>query len=225
MKLVSSSKDIVFVDHLDERFGKVNFIFISRHRAESGVPSLTAHFTGNFGPASFGGRPGEISHYEPSLLKNYFIALNSLKEKVAERFQLTLEATHHGPTSLSSPVLFAELGSTEEQWADTQAAEIVAEALVRGVSNKRTYRRCALAIGGTHYPDKFNRMLAETEIALGPIIPKYSLEFFNAEILGQALKKSTEPITIAVVDAKGLGRFKEAVFSVLNGSSLEIIKA
>ena len=46
--LVSSRSDIVFVDNLDDQFHDCRFVFISRHRAESGIPSLTAHFTGNF---------------------------------------------------------------------------------------------------------------------------------------------------------------------------------
>jgi len=213
------------VENLEDQFGSCSYVFISRHRAESGVPSLTAHFTGNFGPAVFGGRPSEVSYYCPSLLKNYFLALNSLTDDVTGVFQLTLEATHHGPTSLNSPVLFVELGSTEEQWRDPKAAEKVARALFHGISDNRSYGRCALGIGGTHYPEKFNRMLLDTDIAFGPIIPKYSLMFFNEDILGQLLKKSMEPITLAVVDAKGLGKFKETVNGILQTSGLEVLRA
>src|SRR5579864_994517 len=57
IQLVSSRKDIIYVDDLDSSFKNVQYVFISKHRAESGIPSLTAHFTGNFGPATFGGSP------------------------------------------------------------------------------------------------------------------------------------------------------------------------
>ena len=124
--VVSAKKDIVFVDQLDETFGDCRYVFISRHRAESGIPSLTAHFTGNFGPATFGGNPSEIAKYSPQLLKNYMIELSSLRNEIDNSYRITLEATHHGPTSLKSPVLFVELGSTEKEWGDVATASLIA---------------------------------------------------------------------------------------------------
>ena len=109
--IVSGRKDIAFVDHLDETFGDCRYVFLSRHVAESGIPSLTAHFTGNFGAAAFGGNPGEIARYSPRMLKNYLIELNSLRNEIPDYYNVTLEATHHGPTSLQSPIMFVELGS------------------------------------------------------------------------------------------------------------------
>ena len=50
--IVTSQKDIVFVEKLDETFGECRYVFLSRHRAESGIPSLTAHFTGEFWTSS-----------------------------------------------------------------------------------------------------------------------------------------------------------------------------
>ena len=97
--LVSSHKDIVYVDDLDNKFTDSIYIFISRHRAESGIPSLTAHFVGNFGDAVFGGNPSEIGRYSPGVLKNYSITLNSLRKEIPSTYNITLEATHHGPKS------------------------------------------------------------------------------------------------------------------------------
>jgi D-aminoacyl-tRNA deacylase len=222
---VSSNRDIVFIDNLDDHFGDCNYIFISRHRAESGIPSLTGHFPGNFGNASFGGSPREIAKYSPSLLKKYMIELYALREMFGRKYEITLEATHHGPTGLRSPVMFVELGSTSVEWSDVHASKLIAKALVDSLESPKEYHACAIGIGGTHYPEKLNRFEMESEIALGPIVPKYSLEFFDRPLLDQMISKSDQKITHAIVDRKGLGRFKENVTSVLRESKLETINA
>ena len=43
-----------------------------------------------------------------------------------EEFEVTLETTHHGPL-LDTPTLFIEIGSTEEHWGRTDAAEVWAD--------------------------------------------------------------------------------------------------
>jgi len=219
--LVSSVQDIVNVDNLSQQFQDCKFIFISRHVAESGIPSLTAHLAGNFGPAVFGGEPGEIANYSPSLLKNYLIELNSFRSDLDPAYNLTLEATHHGPTSLNSPVIFVELGSTEIQWIDLKASAVISHAIVRTIRSNRSFSKIAIGIGGTHYPEKLNRLEFNSDYALGPIIPKYALEHFSQELLEQILEKSDQKIETALVDAKGLGKFKENVFETLEDSGLE----
>jgi len=225
-KIACSHKDIVFVEGLEEHFGSSNYYFISRHVAESGKPSLTCHITGNFGPNTFGGRPSEISTYSPSLLKNCFLELISLRDEIPEKYELTLEATHHGPTSMKSPLIFVELGSTTEQWADVDAAGFVAQALFKSLHAQRKFPNLAIGIGGTHYPEKFGKfILKESEFAIGPIIPKHALEYFNKRMLAEMVSKSTETISHVLIDKKGLGPHKEKVLSVLkvSSSSLKLI--
>jgi D-aminoacyl-tRNA deacylase len=223
-RIVCSHKDIVFVDDVESHFGYANYYYISRHRAESGQPSLTCHVTGNFGPNALGGNPGEICTYSPSRLKNYFLELNEMRDRIPEKYELTLEATHHGPTSLKSPMQFVELGSTPEQWVDVEAAEFVAEALFKSLEKQARYDKCAIGIGGTHYPEKFGKfILSEADVALGPIIPKYSLEYFSEKILAEMINKSTEQVRLALIDKKGLGQHKERVMNILKTSTLELV--
>jgi len=221
MTLVSSRRDIIYVDNLDEEFHDCRFVFISRHRAESGIPSLTAHFTGNFGDAEFGGNPSEIAMYSPTLLKNYLMALNSLRSEIDPIYNLTLEATHHGPTSLKSPVMFVELGSNEAQWIDMKSAAVISRALMIMMDSKKTYSKCGVGIGGTHYPEKLNKLIFDSDYALGPIIPKYALSHFTPKLLEQILEKSDQEIREAFIDSKGLGKFKESVLKILNDFGLE----
>lgn len=224
-RIASSSKDIVFVDGLERAFGRCSYVFISRHRAESGIPSLTAHFTGNFGHATFGGNSHEIARYSPSVLKNYMLELNALRNEVEQGFEITLEATHHGPTSLQSPVMFVELGSTEKQWGDREAARVISRALISCLDSPRIYHKCAVGIGGTHYPQKLNKIETDTDIAIGVIVPKYALEHLDKALLKQVLSKSEQRIDQVVVDYKGLGGFKLKVKELLDEIKLEVVSA
>lgn len=223
--LVSSRKEIVFVEGLDQNFSNCSYIFISRHRAESGIPSLTSHFTGNFGAATFGGNPHEIARYSPSMLKSYMIELNSMRGAIDDSYNITIEATHHGPTDLQWPVLFVELGSSEKEWGDTKAAERIATALMASLKSPVPCSKCAIGVGGTHYPDKLNKYLLDTDICLGPVIPKYALEHLDEALLNQMVSKSTTKVESAIVDRKGLGEHKDRVLQLLKNSGLEIISA
>src|SRR5487761_513467 len=227
VSLASSEQEIINVrGELDLAFesNDLHYIFVTKHRAESQIPSLTAHFTGNFRSNEFGGNPSEISRYSPSILKNYLLALNSLKEEIPKQYSITLEATHHGPTALRRPSLFAELGSSLEQWQDEKAALCIAKALMASLRSDRQYEKCAIALGGTHYPEKFNKLILETDIALGVIVPKYALDSINENLLSQILEKSEDKITMAVLDKKGLGKNKTRISELVSTFGLEILK-
>jgi D-aminoacyl-tRNA deacylase len=82
----------------------------SRHRSESGQPTLTAHVTGNFGSAELGGRERELA-FAPALYLREAV-LRLMEYGAGSGYSVSLEVTHHGPTSLPFPVLFVEVGST-----------------------------------------------------------------------------------------------------------------
>lgn len=222
-KLISSNKQILVVDDLDSVVPDPCYVFISKHQSESMIPSLTAHFAGNFGSNDFGGKPSEIAQYSPSLLKRYFLNLNSVKE-VPDGYNLTLEATHHGPTSLKGTVLFVELGSAPEQWRDKVGARCIARALMDTLKSNKTFQKCAIAIGGTHYPQKFNKFLLGSEFSIGPIVPKHALEYFDRQMIEQIIQKSDQKITHAALDAKGLSIHKQKVVNLVREFGLEIVR-
>ncbi|MDG6954306.1 MAG: D-tyrosyl-tRNA(Tyr) deacylase [Nitrososphaerota archaeon] len=215
---------IVEPPDLDEYFNPQAYIFLSRHSAESGIASLTAHTTGNFtSEARFGGAGRELGRSDPSLLKNYLAALWKRREDV-KGYEITLEATHHGPTSLQKPVLFVELGSSERYWGDTRAAEVVASALVESLTDRQIWSRVGVAFGGTHYSEKFTRILIEEEIALAYVAPKYALGHLDEKTVEQMLQRSTAPVRYAVLDWKGLGPQKEKVVGLVRQFGLEEIR-
>lgn len=215
---------IVEPPNLDSYFNPRAYIFLSRHSASSGIPSLTAHTTGNFSTESrFGGNSQELGRVDPDLLKNYLLSL-SKRGAEADGYRITIEATHHGPTSLLRPTMFVEIGSSESNWEDSKAANVVAGALIESLQGWNTWEKVAVAFGGTHYPEKFNRLLLETDFALTHVVPRYSLEHVNVDMLGQMLAKSSRPVRYAALDWKGLGVHKEKILGLVSTFGLEVLK-
>jgi len=215
---------IVFPPDLDSFFNPQAYIFLSRHSAESGIASLTAHVTGNFSSeAKFGGNPKELGRADPGLLKNYLMALWKRREKVGA-YEVTLEATHHGPTALQKPAIFVELGPSEKYWGDKKAAGVVAEALVESLTQKQVWSKVALGFGGTHYPEKFTRMLLEGDTAFSFIAPKHALEFVDDRMFAQMLQRTNAPVSQAVLEWKGLGPHKEKIVGLVKQFGLEEVR-
>jgi len=221
--LATIDEEIIRPPNLDDYFNPQAYIFLSKHRAKSGVPSLTAHTTGNFGAAELGGNPREIGRVNPDLLKNYLISLAKQGEAVSG-YQVTAEATHHGPTSLNRPVLFVEIGSEEKNWTDRDAAKAVASALLQSLREARSWDKVAVGFGGTHYPEKFNKLLLEDEFAFASIVPKYSLQEVDSAIFGQILQKSTKLPRYALLDWKGLGPEKDKIVGLVGQYGLEAVR-
>jgi len=215
---------IVNPPDLDEYFNPQAYVFLSRHSAESKIPSLTAHTTGNFSQeARFGGTGRELGRADPALVKNYLISLAKRKEKTGN-YQVTIEATHHGPTSLQKPVMFVELGSSEEFWGDKDAAAVVADALVESLAEKTIWSRVAIGFGGTHYPEKFTKMIIEEDVAFSFVAPKYALKDIDEKMFGAMLQRTNAPVRQAVLDWKGLGPHKDKIVSLVSKFGLELVK-
>ncbi|MDD1748219.1 MAG: D-aminoacyl-tRNA deacylase, partial [Methanomassiliicoccales archaeon] len=93
-------------------------VFLSRHKAASGIPTLTAHPIGNFSKADFGGRPGTLVRSSPDMMTS---TLRELQRNAAGLgFGVSFEVTHHGPY-LEAPTMYIEIGSSEENWGNKDA--------------------------------------------------------------------------------------------------------
>jgi D-aminoacyl-tRNA deacylase len=111
--------------------------------------------------------------------------------------------------------MFAELGSSPKQWKDLKAAEVVSHAAAAAVSG---CSGCSvmLGIGGPHYNKKFTKLALDTQTAFGHIIPKYALSEVDAEIVGQCVERTVEPVDSAVLDWKGIkGEYKPMIVAAL----------
>ena len=146
-------------------------VFASRHAGDTDA-LLTAHTTGNFGPAEFGGRDYAVAEAAPNALA---AIRASFADHAPDGYEVGLECTHHGPTDVGCPSLFAELGSDEPQWEDPAGAEAVARSILdlRGVDAHR--ERSLLGLGGGHYVHRFERLVVETEWAVGHVASDWVL--------------------------------------------------
>jgi D-aminoacyl-tRNA deacylase len=198
-------------------------IFVSRHKSESGTPTLSVHVPGNLGEASLGGLPRKISVSPASAMKEALKAMKEAQEEMMLEYEVSYECTHHGP-SLDIPTMFVELGSSPKQWRSKSAAEAVARGALAAALNRRLYQT-VIGVGGPHYNMRFTRMALETDTAFGHIIPKYAVSELDEEILRQCVKRSVEPVEKAILDWKGIkGGDKEKLLNLLSKMNLKIEK-
>jgi D-aminoacyl-tRNA deacylase len=197
-------------DTLAQELGIDYFVVASRHSAKSGRPCLTAHATGNYGKAIFGGRHHELQYVPPNPLRNVYIAM--LRRPPAD-FQVSLEATHHSPTQFDVPMFFAEVGSSEAQWADLTACEYLVDAILDGIFSTEKIP-AAIGFGGGHYCPKFSVM--EKEHAFGHIAAKYAFPMLTDEIMGQMITKTSGGIEKAYIENSVKGSDKRMLEAALN---------
>ena len=131
IKIIHSEKDGVESNHLDSAIDSKLYIFASRHRAASETPALLIHPTGNWSNITLAGRENELSYTSSRVLKSGLKKLQEKKEKFnLENFKVDMEVTHHGPTELRTPLVFMELGSSEQFWIHEEGASAVGEAII-----------------------------------------------------------------------------------------------
>lgn len=145
------------------------------------------------------------------------------KRDLFSDFDITIEATHHGPTNLSKPTIFIEIGTTEKQWNDKTLCENVAKIVLAEMTETQKKYDVAVCFGGTHYPDKFTKELLHGKLALGTVIPKHGLDLIDEPLFGHVMKQNIEA-KFALVDWGGLGKNKQKILDLINSTDLEIIK-
>ncbi len=212
----------ISADWLEEKYHYDGFVFLSKHAAESGVLALTCHCTGNFSEAKFGGNARQVAIPHPHLQKTYIQNLWELRKNFSD-FQITIEATHHGPTALSKPSLFIEIGTTEKQWNDVNLCNSIAKIVTDVINGEQKTFPVAVCFGGTHYPDKLTKEIIEGKFALGTVVPRHALDFLDEELFSHIMKRNNAAKT-ALLDWAGLGQNKQKVLNLVETTNLEVIK-
>jgi D-aminoacyl-tRNA deacylase len=224
LALVQIRDDSTRAERLRSYFSPEYYVFVSRHSSAMGLPSLTAHFPGNFGSdTSRGGRPRELAYTFPALLKAYLKRLWDRRSD-APGYQVALEATHHGPTGLDRPVLFVEIGSTEREWRDPAAARLVSRVLMETLSSSPDSGTAGIGLGGPHYSEKFLRILVASDHALGAVASKHVLGSLDDEMLHQMVSKSVQKVEAGFVDWKGLGAQKSSILRMIESEGLKVVR-
>jgi D-aminoacyl-tRNA deacylase len=151
-------------------------LFASRHSGETGA-LLTAHFTGNFGSAEYGGEAGALAEACPNA---HARCVEAFAERTPEGYDIGMECTHHGPSHVGVPSMFVELGSGEEQWQDPAGARAVARAILDLRDAVPQCDRTVVGFGGGHYAPRFTRIVRETDWAVGHIAADWCLDTMGA---------------------------------------------
>jgi D-aminoacyl-tRNA deacylase len=183
-----------------DAFGEIDWLaFASRHSGDTG-PLLTAHVTGNFGEAKYGGTDGGLARAAPAAMKR---VVDGLAEHAPEDYDVGIECTHHGPSEVGAPSLFVELGSGPDEWDDPDGARAVARAILDARDapaqlpreSPDAPRRQLVGIGGGHYAPRFTRILRETDWAVGHVAADWCLDAMgapaeNRDVLDSAFERS-----------------------------------
>ena len=111
-------------------------------------------------------------------------------------YEVSMESTHHGPTALSVPSIYVEIGSGEAEWVDRDAGRIVAGAILGICMNSAGPREpgsaapVAVGFGGGHYAPRQTKLIFETKITFGHNFPKYQLDGLDDGLIREALLRS-----------------------------------
>jgi len=189
-------------DGLDMRFSTGagvsvdEVIFLSRHYAASGRPSLTLHVLGVPGEtphgerAEHGGIKGEVMLPCTRFASWYRLMCDAAHHhQLVPEFELTIETTHHGPR-LDVPTMFIEIGSSETHWGRVDAAEAWADVMVIGLGleggigigewnslseEEKTEQKVMIGVGGGHYAPRHTDVLRKTNCWAGHQLANYAL--------------------------------------------------
>ncbi|HIP24874.1 MAG TPA: D-aminoacyl-tRNA deacylase [Archaeoglobus profundus] len=225
--IVEIDKDLIYADYLDEQLKRQGLsfselLFISRHSSKDKRKLFTVHVSGNVGTADYGGKPYSLAKPCPIRIKNYVMALKKRLDRKPE-FQFSLEVTHHGPSEISTPSAFFEIGSSEEEWKDEEAGRIVAESLIEAINDQKSDWHIAVGVGGTHYAPRQTELILETTFTFGHNFAKYTFNYLNKEILIKAVEISNAKYI--VIDEKSVtSTIKSLVRDVAEQLNIEVIK-
>ncbi|MEA1907900.1 MAG: D-aminoacyl-tRNA deacylase [Euryarchaeota archaeon] len=198
-RIVTVEKLHIFCDHIDSELEKRGLptdriIFASKHKSDSGQRLFSAHFTGNVGDAKFGGNPRELAPAAPQALKSFLESVRDLATGTG--YEVSMESTHHGPTALSVPSIYVEIGSGAAEWVDRDAGRIVASVILgmcmndAGPHEPGSAAPVAVGFGGGHYAPRQTKLIFETGITFGHNFPKYQLDSLDDGLILESLEKS-----------------------------------
>lgn len=224
--------DVIYLEVLESLSSRTKyFIILSRHSARSGKPSFTTHPPGNpWGKNDAGGAPWEMPPSNPVLMWN---ALNELNKHVVERsisgYDVCYEVTHHGPTSITKPVTFIELGSGDNEWNDATAQKVLALATIKAIEKTESNTNgCVVSVGfgGSHYAPLFTRRALEENECYGHMIPNYVIRELDKDSLAAVARKAIEltPNARRIVIEKMRYELRKIIEDVASVYDLEVIR-
>ncbi len=225
--LAEIKERLIYADHVDLRLKKYaefdRIIFASRHSSKDARKIFSVHVSGNIGTADYGGKVYSLAKPDPFTMKNYVL---TLKEKLHRKpeFQFTMEVTHHGPSEISIPSAFYEIGSTEEEWKDEEAAEIVAESIIESIESDRWDWDVAVGVGGTHYAPRQTEIILSTTFTFAHNFAKYTFDYLSEDFICEALDISGTN-TIIIDEKSTTSKVKSMLNRISENRGTKILKS
>ncbi len=164
-------------------------IYLSRHSAGSGIPSLTVHPLGNFSHAKYGGYFRQLVHCYPDAMTTALRRMRVLAEEAELPHAVSFEATHHGPY-LNSPTFFIEIGSGPDQWGEREPAEVLARTVLE--LEPRCEGPVLIGVGGGHYAPRHTDVALKKAVSYAHILPSYAIPSIGERLLEEMLDFSCE---------------------------------
>jgi D-aminoacyl-tRNA deacylase len=189
---------LIHAEHADSGIDADLVIFLSRHASAKPVPILTVHVTGNFREAELGGSPRTLAPAAPAMMQ---ATLRALARHCPEGYRVSYEVTHHGPTGLSHPSFFVEIGSTEKEWTDPIAGRAVAEAVLDAAM---VHAVPLIGFGGTHYAKRETEIALSTRGAFGHIAHTREIGTLDEAMIRSMIENSGA--VAAYIDRKAIDR-------------------
>ena len=192
-------------------------VVICRHESSAGIPSLTVHHPGNIGNKTMGGEPNKLGIAFPRLITSIYREISKINVEIDKVF----EATHHGPTYQTVPVIFAEIGSSNEYWSNEKLVKNLVEAVIRGVENLEdtNCNNVILTFGGPHYARNVSKLA--TNSCISHIISKHYISELNSNIVQQALERTIDKIDTVLFDSLNQ-KTREKILSWINSNNISI---
>ncbi len=226
--ILTTNDEMIYYDNLDAEIERQLgerpeiIVFASRHSSKQKLPALTTHVTGNWGKAMYGGKDRSLAIAHPAAMKLALMKMNELNDL---GWTVCYEATHHGPSELEVPSLFIEIGSSEEEWVNDRAGEIIVETIVHVLENyEKAEFPVAIGIGGGHYAPKQTKRALETNLAFSHIAPKYTHPL-DRELILKAMERTWGKVDAIYVDWKGSkGETRQMARALAEELGLEFIR-
>ena len=184
-------------DVIDFKYDKGDVIIIfSRHESSSKTPSFTVHYPGNPTSHTLGGEPNKLGIAFPRLLTSIYRELT----KIPVDIQKSIEATHHGPTYQTHPVIFVEIGSDKNYWEDEKLVKMLVDSTLKAVEelDETECEEIVAGFGGTHYTPYFSK-ISSTK-CISHVISKYYLDEVNDNVITQVVLNTVEPVDKVIFD-------------------------
>ena len=197
-QFIEVDERLIHAEHIDANVDAELLIFLSRHYSVNPVPVLTVHVTGNFRTADVGGDPRTLAPAAPAMMQ---ATLRALSKHCPEGYRVSYEVTHHGPTGLTLPSFFVEIGSTEKEWSDPIAGRAVAASVLSAVPGNPVP---LIGFGGTHYATRQTGIALTSRGAFGHIAHTREIATLDEEMIREMMAKSGA--AAAYIDRKALNR-------------------